>query len=122
MGPQVPVTLRAVSSPLTNEVAVSQPPRIRFPSYDAPTLPPNVGNVGPVQPASFVAPTTGFAQQPVPQPGVPQTLPVTELQPASAVPGLGPTTMPTLTVAAQPADPAASTISPDGFHARGSMH
>jgi hypothetical protein len=121
MEPQVPVTLRAVASPPTSEVAVSQPPRIRFPSYDAPKLPPNVGNVGAVQPTSFVAPPTGFAQQPMAQPSLPQTLPVTELQPTNAVPGLGPTTMPTLTVAAQPTDAAASSISSDGFHARGSM-
>jgi hypothetical protein len=108
VGPQLPVTLRAVPSPPT-ETAVSQPPRIRFPSYDA-TNQIAATPSGPVQPAAFVA-----------QQSMPQTLPVTELSSMGTVPGLGPSTMPTLSVASQPQSSAATVVSPDGFRARGTI-
>jgi hypothetical protein len=117
-GPTIPVTLRAVPSPAADTV-FSQPPRIRFPSYDAGPQVALAANGNPVQQAAFVAPGTGFAQQPAPQPGLPQTLPITEIQTSGAVPGLGPTAMPSLSVATQPQSP--SVLSPDGFRARGTM-
>jgi hypothetical protein len=117
-GPTIQVTLRAVSSPAA-DTAFSQPPRIRFPSYDAGPQVALATNGNPVQQATFVAPGTGFAQQPAPQPGLPQTLPITEIPTSGAVPGLGPATMPSLSVATQPQPP--GVISPDGFRARGTM-
>lgn len=112
VGPQLPVTLRAVPSPMTESV-VSQPPRIRFPSYDA-TNQIVAAPGGPVQPAAFAA------QQSMQS--IPQTLPVTQLSSTGTVPGLGPAMMPTLSVASQPQSSAATVVSPDGFRARGSLH
>ena len=118
-GPTIPVTLRAVPSPAA-DTAFSQPPRIRFPSYDAGPQVATAANGNPVQQATFVAPGgAGFAQQPATQPGLPQTLPITELPTSGAVPGLGPAVMPSLSVAAQPQSP--GVVSPDGFRARGTM-
>ncbi|HEY4235351.1 MAG TPA: hypothetical protein VGM76_18105 [Lacipirellulaceae bacterium] len=119
-GPQIPVTLRAVPSPAA-DIAFSQPPRIRFPSYDATAQTAVVANGNSVQPAAFVAPPTGIAQQSMPQPVVPQTLSVTELPSSGVVPGLGPTIMPTLSVAAQPPSLSSSVVSPDGFRPRSTM-
>jgi hypothetical protein len=117
--PTIPVTLRAVPSPAA-DTAFTQPPRIRFPSYDAGPQVATAANGNPVQQALFVAPGgAGLAQQPATQPGLPQTLPITEIPTSGAVPGLGPATMPSLSVAAQPQSP--GVVSPDGFHARGSM-
>jgi hypothetical protein len=114
----IPVTMRAVPSPAA-DVAVTQPPRIRFPSYDSAPQIATSGN--PVQQAAFAAPPMNIAQQPLPQPGVPQTLAITEIQPTGAVPGLGPATMPTMSIAAQPQSPAPTVVSPDGFRPRSAM-
>jgi hypothetical protein len=108
-GPQMPVTLRAVPSP-TTEAAISQPPRIRFPSYSSTNQIVTTPG-GPVQPAVFAA-----------QQSMPQTIPITELSSTGTVPGLGPATMPSMSVASQPQTPAATVVSPDGFRARGSLH
>jgi hypothetical protein len=116
-GPMIPVTLRAVSSPAAD--VASQPPRIRFPSYDAAPQEAMAPNGNPVQQAAFAAPSSGIARQPGPQQGLPQTLPITELPSSAAVPGLGPAAMPSISVATQPQLPAV--VSPDGFRPRSAM-
>jgi hypothetical protein len=107
VGPSVPVTMHAVPSP-TTETAASGPPRIRFPSYD--TTPQIVAAGGMQQPAVFIAQpgslqAQGAANSPWPAPNV--------------VPGLGPATMPAVSVASQPQAP--TVASPDGFRPRSTM-
>jgi hypothetical protein len=99
-GPSVPVTLRAVSSPPV-DTTVSEPPRIRFPTYDATV---------PVQQAAFVAPP-GSIQ--------PQIVTIAPVPTAGTVPGLGPSTMPSVSIASQPQPSAV--VSPDGFRPRSTM-
>jgi hypothetical protein len=106
-GPSVPVTMRAVPSP-TMDTAGSDPPRIRFPSYD--TTPQMVAANGTPQPTGLVAPpgsiqAQGAANSPWPAP--------------NAVPGLGPAAVPPVSVATQPQPP--TVVSPDGFRPRSIM-
>jgi hypothetical protein len=112
--PSIPVTLRAVPSPPV-DTTVSQPPRIRFPSYDAmPQATRSSG--GPVQQAAFTLPPSAMQSTIQPQFSQPQmvTIPL-----SGAVPGLGPAVMPTMNVASQPQS--ASAASPDGFRPRSTL-
>lgn len=103
VGPSVPVTLRAVSSPAV-DTTVSEPPRIRFPTYDS------TAAGAPVQQAAFVAPP-GSIQ--------PQIVTIAPVPTAGTVPGLGPSTMPSVSIASQPQPSAV--VSPDGFRPRSTM-